>query len=69
VIAHRLSTIAHADQIVFLDRGEIVERGTHADLLAKRGAYYRLYSMQFGEGDDAVTSAAAASLGMVPSAG
>lgn len=55
VIAHRLSTISHADQIIFLDRGEIVERGTHSELLAKRGAYYRLYSMQFGEdgvGDD-----------------
>ena len=47
VIAHRLSTIVHADQILFLDRGEIVERGTHLDLLNARGAYYRLYSMQF----------------------
>jgi subfamily B ATP-binding cassette protein MsbA len=67
VIAHRLSTITHADQIVFLDRGEIVERGTHAELLAKRGAYYRLYSMQFGDDDGA--GEAAASLRMVPSAG
>ncbi|PYO78210.1 MAG: ABC transporter permease, partial [Gemmatimonadetes bacterium] len=48
VIAHRLSTITHADQIVFLDRGEIVEQGTHAELLAKRGAYSRLYELQFG---------------------
>ncbi|HVF40230.1 MAG TPA: ABC transporter ATP-binding protein, partial [Gemmatimonadaceae bacterium] len=48
VIAHRLSTIVHADQILFLDLGEIVERGTHAELLAARGAYHRLYSMQFG---------------------
>jgi subfamily B ATP-binding cassette protein MsbA len=47
VIAHRLSTIVHADQILFIDRGEIVERGTHLDLLNARGAYYRLYSMQF----------------------
>jgi subfamily B ATP-binding cassette protein MsbA len=48
VIAHRLSTITHADQILFLDRGEIVEQGTHQELLALRGAYYRLYAMQFG---------------------
>jgi ATP-binding cassette, subfamily B, bacterial MsbA len=48
VIAHRLSTIVHADQILFLDRGKIVERGTHAELLAAQGAYHRLYSMQFG---------------------
>src|SRR5213079_859258 len=48
VIAHRLSTITHADQIVFLERGVIVERGTHAELLAARGAYSRLYTLQFG---------------------
>lgn len=48
VIAHRLSTIVHADQILFIDRGRIVERGTHAGLLAAHGAYHRLYSMQFG---------------------
>jgi subfamily B ATP-binding cassette protein MsbA len=48
VIAHRLSTIVHADQILFLDKGEIVERGTHAELLSARGAYHRLYSLQFG---------------------
>jgi subfamily B ATP-binding cassette protein MsbA len=48
VIAHRLSTIVHADQILFLERGMIVERGTHAELLAARGPYHRLYSMQFG---------------------
>jgi subfamily B ATP-binding cassette protein MsbA len=60
VIAHRLSTIAHADQILVLDRGEIVERGSHAELLARRGAYYRLYSLQFGDADEA---------SMVPSAG
>lgn len=48
VIAHRLSTVVHADQILFLERGEILERGTHAELLAARGAYHRLYSMQFG---------------------
>jgi subfamily B ATP-binding cassette protein MsbA len=47
VIAHRLSTVVHADLILVLDRGRIVERGTHAELLAERGAYHRLHSLQF----------------------
>ncbi len=47
VIAHRLSTIVNADQIVVLDQGRIVEQGTHAELLAKRGRYYNLYTMQW----------------------
>jgi ATP-binding cassette, subfamily B, bacterial len=47
VIAHRLSTILAADQILVLDGGEIVERGTHAELLAAGGLYARLYETQF----------------------
>ena len=47
VIAHRLSTIENADQIFYIDHGQIVEHGTHQELLAKRGAYYRLHESQY----------------------
>jgi ATP-binding cassette subfamily B protein len=47
VIAHRLSTIRHADQVLALKDGQIVERGTHEQLLAARGYYYELYMSQF----------------------
>ncbi|UCG24321.1 MAG: ABC transporter ATP-binding protein [Chloroflexota bacterium] len=50
VIAHRLSTIAGADRIVVLDGGRIVELGTHQELLAKKGRYYKLYTMQWAQG-------------------
>jgi ATP-binding cassette subfamily B protein/subfamily B ATP-binding cassette protein MsbA len=52
VIAHRLSTIINADQIVVLDHGEIVEQGTHESLLAQRGRYYNLYTMQWSQQDN-----------------
>jgi subfamily B ATP-binding cassette protein MsbA len=49
VIAHRLSTVERADRIVVLDRGQIVEEGTHAQLLASGGLYARLYTRRFAE--------------------
>ena len=49
IIAHRLSTIQRVDQIIVLHKGEIRERGTHQELLAQRGFYYKLYRLQFSE--------------------
>ncbi|SFJ78501.1 ATP-binding cassette, subfamily B, MsbA [Jannaschia pohangensis] len=50
VIAHRLSTVRDADQILVLDRGRVVEHGTHDALLARGGIYSQLHDLQFGEG-------------------
>jgi ABC-type multidrug transport system fused ATPase/permease subunit len=47
VIAHRLSTVVDADQIIVVDNGEIIEKGTHDDLLNKNGAYFALFNSQF----------------------
>lgn len=48
IIAHRLSTIQHADQILVLSRGEIVERGNHEELMAQDGLYQKMYQLQQG---------------------
>jgi ATP-binding cassette, subfamily B, bacterial MsbA len=53
VIAHRLSTVRSADQILLMDRGNILERGTHAELLAAHGAYEQLYQAQFAGQEEA----------------
>ena len=59
VIAHRLSTIEHADHILVMDQGKIVEQGSHAELLDNDGIYARLHSMQFHDGLDSDFASAA----------
>ena len=59
VIAHRLSTIRQADQVLVILDGKLVERGAHAELLARRGAYYELYRKQFRQEEGGAAEAAA----------
>ncbi|WP_258879932.1 ABC transporter ATP-binding protein [Clostridium estertheticum] len=53
IIAHRISSVKNADMILVLNNGRIVERGTHSELLVKKGEYYNVYINQFGNFDDA----------------
>ena len=52
VIAHRLSTIRHAETIIVMDHGRIIEQGDHNELMARQGFYYDLYNSQFVEAYD-----------------
>jgi ATP-binding cassette subfamily B protein len=47
IVAHRLSTIQHADNIILLSHGEIIEQGNHQELLRQKGRYYQLYTLQY----------------------
>ena len=58
VIAHRLSTVRNATEVLVLDQGRIVERGTHAQLLAKAGLYYNLYTLGLSTGGEDIDAAA-----------
>jgi ATP-binding cassette subfamily B protein len=56
LIAHRLSTIMHADRIYVLERGDVVESGTHDTLLTEKGLYYAMWRQQIGERQKEVVS-------------
>lgn len=55
VIAHRLSTVQHADRILVMDNGKIIEEGTHPELIEKEGLYSHLYALQFRDIEDALS--------------
>ncbi|MFN8373212.1 MAG: ABC transporter ATP-binding protein [Anaerolineae bacterium] len=67
VIAHRLSTIRNADLVMMVKDGEIVERGTHKELLAQQGEYFKLYMSQFRHQEELLAAAASNGNGAVPS--
>jgi ATP-binding cassette subfamily B protein len=56
IVAHRLSSLMHADQILFVEDGQIIERGTHDELLAAGGRYKALYDLQVRPGDEALSA-------------
>jgi ATP-binding cassette subfamily B protein len=56
VIAHRLSTVQRADKIIVMHKGKVREMGTHQQLLAERGVYYKLYQLQYKDQEIPVTS-------------
>jgi ATP-binding cassette subfamily B protein len=56
VIAHRLSTIQNVDEILVMHKGQIRERGTHGELLAARGLYWRLYQLQYKDQEVGATA-------------
>ncbi|WP_442915748.1 hypothetical protein [Leisingera sp. SS27] len=67
MIAHRLSTIRNADKIVVMDRGRVVDQGSHEELLARGGIYADLYRLQFQDGKTVVdTKGIAAQAEQVP---
>lgn len=56
IIAHRISAVRHADEIIYLENGKVAERGTHEELLAKKGLYYETFLAQYGSYLDEVTA-------------
>ncbi len=67
IIAHRISAVRHADEIIVLENGSIAERGTHEELLAKRGLYFETYESQYGDMDTA--AALQQSINLLPETG
>lgn len=59
IIAHRISSVSNADEIIYLDHGRIAERGTHEQLLSKKGLYYETYMSQYGAFEETMASLAA----------
>ena len=52
IVAHRISSVKDADEIILLDEGRIIERGTHQQLLNRKGEYYNIYSQQYKDFKD-----------------